>query len=67
MVAAHGHRTFLDKVHDGLDRPLWISAVTNIVAQEDVLHRTMIAGMRQTCAECLSIGVNVREYRNEHG
>jgi hypothetical protein len=31
------------------------------------LHRTMIAGMRQTCAECLSIGVNVREHRNKHG
>ncbi len=67
MVSEHPHCTIFAEVHDGLNRPLRVSAVTDIVAEEYASLCTKIACLRQTGAECLSIGVNVREYRNEHG
>ncbi len=66
MVAAHGHGAVLDEVHDGLDRPLRIGAIADIVAEE---HRSLgaeLARLRQAGAERLPVGVNVGEQRDEH-
>ena len=59
VIAEHGPCTFFDKVHDGGDRPLRVGAIADIVAEQHDFLCAKIGRLRKTCAERLSIGVDV--------
>ena len=61
VIAEHRHGTLVDQVHDGRHRPFGIGAIADIIAEQHDTLRSVVACLRQTRAERLPVGVNIRE------
>ena len=66
VIAEHGGRSALDKLHDLGHRPCRIGAVTNVIAEQDVALRTARARVIEACTERLPVRVHVRHQGNQH-
>ena len=61
VIAEDGDSALLDQIHDGRHRPIGIGAVADIVAEQHDALRALFACLRETGAERLPVGVNIRE------